>query len=64
MLNAPSGVRPNPNAVSRALMSGVVGIMFLTLLTVITNDVPDQPLTVNVAVAKRVAPGFSPCQVR
>ena len=49
LLNVPSGVRPNPNAVSRALMSGLVGIVFLTLVTVITNDVPVQSLTVNVA---------------
>ena len=55
MLNVPSGIRPNPNAVSRALMSGLVGIVFLTLVTVITNDVPDQLLTVNVALAKRVS---------
>src|SRR4249919_3601953 len=59
----PSGVRPYPNAVSRALMLGLVDIVFLTLVTVITNDVPVQLLTVNVAVAKRVAPGFTPCQV-
>jgi len=44
-------------------MLGLVGIVFLTLVTVITNDVPDQLLTVNVAVARSVAPGFSPCQV-
>ena len=56
LLNVPSGVRPNPNAVSRASMSGLVGIVFLTLVTVITNDVPVQLLTVNVAWDRRVAP--------
>ena len=59
----PSGVRPNPNTVSRPLTLGIVGIAFLTLVTVILNDVPDHSLTVNVAVAKRVAPSFTPCQV-
>ncbi len=44
-------------------MLGLVGIVFLTSVTVITNDLPDQLLTVNVAVAKRVAPSFTPCQV-
>jgi hypothetical protein len=47
-------------------MSGLVGIVFLTLVTVITNDVPDQLLTVNVALAKRVrpcGPGSGPTQV-
>ncbi len=63
LLNVPSGVRPNPNAVSRALMLGLVGIVFLTLVTVITNDVLEKLLTVNVAVARRVAPSFTPCQV-
>jgi hypothetical protein len=60
----PSGVRPNPNAVSRALMLGLVGIVFATLVTVITNDVLEKLVTVNLAVAKRVAsasiPGRSP----
>src|SRR3954453_7776643 len=63
LLNCPSGVRPNPNAVSRPLMSGLAAMVFLTLLTVITNELPDQLLTVNVAVARRVAPGFTPCHV-
>ena len=60
------GVRPNPNAVSRALMLGLVGIVFATLVTVITNDVLEKLLTVNVALAKRVASGASgltPCQI-
>ena len=55
LLNVPGGVRPNPNAVSRALMSGLVAIVFATLVTVILNDVPDHSLTVNVALARRVA---------
>ena len=64
--NVPVGVRPNPNAVSRALILGLVGIVFATLVTVITNDVLEKLLTVNVALAKRVASGASgltPCQV-
>src|SRR5688572_25808524 len=56
-------MRPNPNAVSRALMFGVTGIVFLTFVTVITNELPVQLLTVNVAVARRVASAFTPCQV-
>src|SRR4249919_2987546 len=56
LLNVPSGVSPNPNAVSRASMSGLVGIVFLTLLTVITNELPVQLLTVNLAWDRRVAP--------
>src|SRR6188472_3034614 len=63
LLNAPSGVRPNPNAVSRALMAGLTGIVFWTSVTVILNDVGDQSLTVNVALASRVAPSFTPDQV-
>src|SRR5580765_7918448 len=56
LLNVLSGVRPNPKAVSRALMLGLVGIVFLTLVTVITNDVLEKLLTVNVDWARRVAP--------
>src|SRR3954452_11377885 len=56
LVNVASGVRPNPNAVSRALMSGLVGIVFLTLLTVIRNELPVQLLTVNLACARRGAP--------
>ena len=44
-------------------MLGLVGIVFATLVTVITNDVLEKLLTVNLAVARRVAPGFTPCQV-
>src|SRR6187455_3353262 len=56
LLKVPSGTSPNPNAVSRALMFGLVGIVLATLLTVITNELPVQLLTVNVAWARRVAP--------
>src|SRR6187549_2594391 len=63
LLKVPSGVRPNPNAVSRPLTLGLVDIVFATLVTVITNDVGEKLLTVNVALARSVAPGFAPDQV-
>jgi hypothetical protein len=63
LLNVASGIRPKPNAVSRALKSGLVGIVFATSVTVITNDVGEKLLTVNLAVAKRVALSLTPCQV-
>ena len=62
-MKVPAGVRPNPNAVSRALMLGLTGIVFLTLVTVIVNELPFHPLTVNVAVASRLVPDLSPSQV-
>jgi hypothetical protein len=37
-------------------MLGLVGIVFATLLTVITNELPVQLLTVNVDLARRVCP--------
>ena len=44
-------------------MLGLVGIVFATLVTVITKDVLEKLLTVNLAVARRVASSFTPCQV-